>query len=56
MLPVSWEAASDPEGSFTPADVAGPGTGIACGGLDIRSATMFCVPGTWTMSAVNSVM
>ena len=56
MPPTTWEAASDPEGTFTPAAVAGPGEGTACGGLDIRSATIFCVPGTWTMSAVNSAI
>ena len=52
--PAVWEAASDPKGTFTLAAVAGPAAGTACGGLDIRSATMFRWPGTWMMSAVNS--
>ena len=46
VLPAAWEAAGDPEGTFTPAALAGPGEGTACGGLDIKSATKFSLPGT----------
>ena len=56
MLPAAWEVAGDQEGAFTPATVAGPGAGTACGGLDSKSATMLRQPGTWMMLDVNSAI
>ena len=56
VLPATWETASDPEGTFTLAVVAGPGAGTACGGLESRSATTFSFPGTCVISAVNSAI
>ena len=54
VLPATWEAASHPEGTFTLAALVDPGVGTACGGLDIRSATILRRPGTWTILFVNS--
>ena len=54
MLPATWEAASDPEGTFTLAALVDPEVGTACGGLDIKLATMLRRPGTWTILFVNS--
>ena len=54
VLPAIWEAASNPEGTFTLVAKVDPVAGTACGGLDIRFVTMLRRPGTCIILLVNS--
>ena len=49
MLPATWEAASDPEGTFTLAAVVDPGAGIVCGGWGPRHQIGHNVEAAWHM-------
>ena len=54
MLPATWEAAGNPEGTFTMAAMAGPGAWTTCRGLDIRSVTVLRRLETCRILLVNS--
>ena len=51
---LSAGAASDPEGTFTPATWVDLGRESSSGGLERQSATTLSAPATWRKSEVNS--
>ena len=52
---LSAGAASDPEGTFTPATWVDLGRESSSGGLERQLATTLSAPATWGRSEVNSV-
>ena len=44
VLPATWEVAGDPEGTFTPATLAGPVAGTALGAGEEESGTAVELP------------